>query len=49
LKFVQDGLDHSIPRYGLAPLGKDEESADTVITDRAIRSMYRHYKEEMGF
>jgi len=49
LKFVQDGLDHSVPRYGLAPLGKDEESSDTVITDRAIRAMYRYYKEEMGF
>lgn len=49
LKFVQDGLDRSVPRHGLAPLGKDEETTDTVITDRAIRSMYRHYKEEMGF
>ena len=49
LKFVQDGLRRSVPRYGLAPLGSDDESADTVITDRAIRSMYRHYRESMGF
>ncbi len=49
LKFVQDGLDRSVPRYGVAPLGKDEETSDTVITDRAIRAMYRYYKEEMGF
>ncbi len=49
IKFVQDGLVHSVPRHGVAPLGKDEEGADVVITDRAIRSMYRHYREEMGF
>ena len=48
-KFVQDGLDRSVPRHGVAPLGNDEESSDTVITDRAIRAMYRYYKEEMGF
>ena len=49
LKFVQDGLDRSIPRHGLAPLGRDDEPDDTVITDKAIRGMYRHYKEAMGF
>ena len=49
LKFVQDGLRRSVPRHGLAPLGNDDESEDTVITDRAIRSMYRHYRESMGF
>ncbi len=48
LKFVQDGLRRSVPRYGLAPLGKDDEGPETVITDRAIRSMYRHYRETMG-
>ncbi|HEY3738995.1 MAG TPA: Rieske 2Fe-2S domain-containing protein [Bryobacteraceae bacterium] len=48
LKFVQDGLRRSVPRHGLAPLGKDDEGPETVITDRAIRSMYRHYREAMG-
>lgn len=48
IKFVQDGLLHSVPRHGVAPLGQDEEDSDVVITDRAIRSMYRHYREEMG-
>ena len=48
LKFVQDGLRRSVPRHGLAPLGRDDEGAETVITDRAIRSMYRHYRETMG-
>ena len=49
LKFVQDGLRRSVPRHGLAPLGSDQESEEVVITDRAIRSMYRHYRESMGF
>jgi anthranilate 1,2-dioxygenase large subunit len=48
LKFVQDGLRRSVPRHGLAPLGNDDEGPETVITDRAIRSMYRHYREAMG-
>jgi anthranilate 1,2-dioxygenase large subunit len=37
-----------VPRHGLAPLGNDDEGPETVITDRAIRSMYRHYREAMG-
>jgi phenylpropionate dioxygenase-like ring-hydroxylating dioxygenase large terminal subunit len=49
IKFVQDGLMHSLPRHGLAKLGADEESPETVITDRAIREMYRHYREALGF
>ena len=48
IKFVQDGVMRSIPRHGVAPLGKDVEGPEVVITDRAIRSMYRHYREEMG-
>ncbi|RAI44424.1 aromatic ring-hydroxylating oxygenase subunit alpha [Rhodoplanes roseus] len=48
IKFVQDGVMRSVPRHGVAPLGKDEEGPDVVITDRAIRSMYRHYRAEMG-
>jgi anthranilate 1,2-dioxygenase large subunit len=49
LKFVQDGLTRSVPRVGLAVLGDDKESIDTIITERAIRGMYRHYREQMGF
>lgn len=48
LKFVQDGLRRSVPRHGVAPLGRDDEGPETVITDRAIRGMYRHYREAMG-
>jgi anthranilate 1,2-dioxygenase large subunit len=29
-------------------LGRDDEPPETVITDRAIRGMYRYYREEMG-
>jgi anthranilate 1,2-dioxygenase large subunit len=49
LKFVQDGLDRSIPRGGVAALGGEDDTPDTVITDRAIRLMYQHYRREMGF
>ncbi|MBX3453650.1 Rieske 2Fe-2S domain-containing protein [Ferrovibrio sp.] len=48
LRFVQDGIKRSLPRHGVASLGKDVEPMDTVITDRAIRSMYKHYREVMG-
>jgi anthranilate 1,2-dioxygenase large subunit len=48
IQFVQDGVTHSIPRHGVAPLGQDVEGPEVVITDRAIRSLYRHYREEMG-
>lgn len=48
LKMVQDGLTRSVPRHGVASLGRDEEPMETVITDRAIRLMYRHYRELMG-
>jgi anthranilate 1,2-dioxygenase large subunit len=49
LKFVQDGLLKSVPRFGLAMLGDDAETPDTIITERAIRGMYRYYREVMGF
>lgn len=48
LKFVQDGLNKSIPRSGIAALGGDDDTPETVITDRAIRMMYAHYREAMG-
>jgi anthranilate 1,2-dioxygenase large subunit len=47
LKFVQEGLVRSMPRDGLAMLGNDAETPDTVITERAIRSMYRYYRQVM--
>ncbi len=49
LKFVQDGLKRSRPRVGLAKLGNDAESPDVIITERAIRGMYRYYRNAMGF
>ncbi|MBM3485245.1 MAG: Rieske 2Fe-2S domain-containing protein [Alphaproteobacteria bacterium] len=49
LKFVQDGLTRSLPRHGLAMLGDDREPVDTIITERAIRGMYRYYRQVMGF
>ena len=49
LKFLQDGLRKSFPREGLAMLGKDEEDWDTIITERAIRGMYRYYRKIMEF
>jgi anthranilate 1,2-dioxygenase large subunit len=48
LKFVQDGLLRAMPREGVAMLGNDNESTDTIITERAIRAMYRHYRKVMG-
>ena len=49
LKFLQDGLRKSLPRDGLALLGDDDEPTDTIITERAIRGMYRYYRDVMGF
>ena len=47
LKFVQDGLKRSMPGDGLAVLGDDGETLDTIITERAIRAMYRYYRGVM--
>lgn len=49
ISFVQDGLrgatsDHSILKLG----GTEEGTANSLITESAIRSMYRHYREAMG-
>ncbi len=49
LKFVQDGLRRSVPRVGLAMLGDDDETLDTIISERGIRAMYRYYRDVMGF
>jgi anthranilate 1,2-dioxygenase large subunit len=47
LKFLQDGIRKSVPRDGLALLGDDGEPVDTIITERAIRGMYRYYRDVM--
>jgi len=49
MKFVQDGLRKS--RDGAAVLelgGIAEGTAETLITEAAIRSLYRHWREVMG-
>jgi len=38
-----------MPREGLAVLGEDDEATDTLITERAIRGMYRYYRDVMEF
>lgn len=48
LKFVQDGLRHSVSGNGLALAGSDDPAADSMITERPIREMYRHYRQVMG-
>lgn len=48
IKFAKDGLVRSRPRPGVVSLGRDDEPPETVITDRAIRGMYRYYRESMG-
>jgi phenylpropionate dioxygenase-like ring-hydroxylating dioxygenase large terminal subunit len=49
MKFVQDGLLKSRPGAGIIELGGAEEGTSShLITEAAIRSMYRHYREVMG-
>lgn len=50
MKFVQDGLlKSSQPSAGILELGGVEEgTSTTLITEAAIRSLYRHYREVMG-
>ena len=47
LAFLQEGVRRSLPSAGLAMLGEDDEPFDTMITERAIRGMYRYYREAM--
>ena len=50
IKFVQDGLRRSTGGHANIVLGGDEEgTADHLITEAAIRSMYRYYREVMEF
>jgi anthranilate 1,2-dioxygenase large subunit len=49
MKFVQDGLDKSRPGEAIIELGGSEEGTSrTLITEAAIRSMYRHWREAMA-
>ena len=48
IKFVQEGVRRSTANTGVLRLGGDNEgSSTTLITEAAIRSMYRHYREVM--
>ncbi len=49
IKFVQDGLHRSTGTLSNIVLGGDEEgSADHLVTESAIRAMYRQYRDVMG-
>jgi anthranilate 1,2-dioxygenase large subunit len=50
MKFVQDGIRKSAREMaGLLELGgREEGSSTTLITEAAIRSMYRYYRDVMG-
>lgn len=49
LEFVQDGLEKSIPSAAVVRLGKEETgTADTFISESAIRSLYSYYRNAMG-
>ena len=49
MKFVQDGLTHALPAAGIVELGGREEGTQTtLITEAAIRSTYRHWRQVMG-
>jgi anthranilate 1,2-dioxygenase large subunit len=48
MKFVQQGVTHSHDQASFVGLGGAEEgTAHHIITEAAIRSMYRHYREVM--
>jgi anthranilate 1,2-dioxygenase large subunit len=50
IKFVQEGVRRSPSQRGVIKLGGDREGTTTsVIDEAAIRAMYRHYREAMGF
>jgi len=50
IKFVQEGVRRSPSQRGVLKLGGDREGTTTsVIDEAAIRAMYRHYREAMGF
>ncbi|MBM3485197.1 MAG: Rieske 2Fe-2S domain-containing protein [Alphaproteobacteria bacterium] len=49
IKWVQEGARRSVTEKGLTLLGgRDEGTSDTLITEAAVRSMYRYYRGVMG-
>ncbi|MPS26176.1 Rieske 2Fe-2S domain-containing protein [Pigmentiphaga sp.] len=48
IKFLQEGVRRSPTARGLLKLGTGEGGATTLITESAIRGMYRQYRETMG-
>jgi anthranilate 1,2-dioxygenase large subunit len=49
MKFVQQGVERSDTELSYVALGGTEEGTTThIITEAAIRSLYRHYREAMG-
>jgi anthranilate 1,2-dioxygenase large subunit len=49
MKFVQDGVRKSRDGAGIIELGgREEGTSTTLITEAAIRSMYRHWRGVMG-
>jgi anthranilate 1,2-dioxygenase large subunit len=49
IKFVQEGVRRSPSNKGVLKLGGTSEgTSTTLISESAIRAMYRHYRDEMG-
>ena len=49
IEFVQDGMRRSKSDVGIVELGGDEEgTTDNIISEGAIRAMYRNYREVMA-
>jgi anthranilate 1,2-dioxygenase large subunit len=49
IRFLQEGLRRSWSDAGIVMLDPEcEGSTDTLISEAAIRSLYRHYREVMG-
>ena len=49
IRFVQDGLRHSVTDRGIVMLDPGNEGGtDTLISEASIRSLYRHYREVMS-
>ena len=50
IKFVQEGVRRSPSQHGILKLGGEREGTTaSVIDESAIRAMYRHYRQAMGF
>jgi anthranilate 1,2-dioxygenase large subunit len=50
MKFVQEGVRRSVTDRSVIRLDGDRiGTADNLISEAAIRSMYKHYREVMGF